>query len=79
MDRFSPGVMRLHPLDVGFDLRLDDIPILVPPDVLAADIEGDGHEHVLMHAASTEELVRLLRSRGYPAVLRDAAPAGGAR
>jgi len=70
MDRFSPGVIRLHSLDVGFDLRLDDMPVLVPPDAVAADIEGDRHEHVLLDAASAEELVRLLRSHGYPAVLR---------
>lgn len=78
MDRFSQGVMRLHSIDVGFNLRLDDMPVLIPRDAVAADIEGDAHEHVLLRAASAEELVSLLRSHGYPAVLRAPEPAGAA-
>ena len=34
--------LRVHPLDVGCDLRLHDIPICVPPDCDGATYEHGG-------------------------------------
>lgn len=58
--------LALHPLDVGFDLRLHGYAIQVPSGARSATVpKEDGTTRETIHANSAPELARLLRHRGY--------------
>lgn len=57
----------LHPIDVGFDLRLHNIVVIVPRDAKTACVPDDKQDHELIEAASSAKLAAMLRERGYDA------------
>lgn len=63
---FSIG-LRLHPLDVGFDLRAERMPVEIPPDgsgtLRASYATRDGERRVV--DGPREDVIRHLRAHGY--------------
>lgn len=61
------GRTSLLPLDVGFDLRLHDMPVNLPEGVdEVVYLDEDGKEAIA--SGSREEITRQLRQAGYKVV-----------
>lgn len=57
--------LALHPIDVGFDLRLHGYAIQVPSGARSATAPRRDGSRETIHAGSAHELAHLLRRRGY--------------
>ena len=57
------GELRLAPLDIGFDLRLQGMPLQLPEHFGSVGIEVGGETYLLKGAR--EEMVTAIRAAGY--------------
>ncbi len=57
------GAVRLAPIDVGFDVRLHDMAVEVPPDATSAGCERDGQTWLV--EGTRDEVVAELVAAGY--------------
>jgi hypothetical protein len=59
----SSITLRLAPIDVGFDLAAEGIPVQVPDDTNVASYALKGERFVV--EGTRDEIVRVLRKAGY--------------
>lgn len=57
------GDVRLTPLDVGFDVRLQGMPVEVPSDAVSVGFEKGGETYLV--EGTRDEIVRELVAAGY--------------
>ena len=57
------GELRLAPLDIGFDLRQQDMPLQLPEHFGSVGIEVGGETYLLK--GTREEMVAAIRAAGY--------------
>lgn len=56
--------LRLHPIDVGWDLRVQGVPVLVPPGTTRAAY-ADKRGARMVVSGTRDDVVRVLRDAGY--------------
>lgn len=57
------GDLRLSPLDVGFDLRLQGIAVKIPDAFASVGLEQDGD--VWLISGTRDEMIAAIRAAGY--------------
>jgi len=57
------GELRLSPLDVGFDLRLHDMPVQLPADFQSVGLDIDGETYLIM--GTRDEMIAAICEAGY--------------
>jgi len=61
--RTCVGDLRLTPLDVGFDVRLHEIPIEIPEQFDSVGLDIDGETYLI--EGTRDEMVEAIRKAGY--------------
>jgi hypothetical protein len=57
------GDLRLTPLDVGFDLRLQDMPVRIPENFESVGIEEGGETYLV--EGTRDEMIEAIKAAGY--------------
>jgi len=60
------GDLRLSPLDIGYDLRLTDTKIELPPVFTSVGLDIDGQTWLI--EGTREEMIAAIREAGYPII-----------
>ena len=63
----EPVDLSVLPIDVGFDLRIQGMPVIVPTSTASAAYDMDGSEQIVR--GTVDEVAAALRSAGYEVVI----------